>query len=1151
MGKSVKGTLCLVAGMLLAIPAFGQIGGTGSVRGVVSDPSGAVVPAASVVATNVGTQVKTARQTTESGDYTISPLPAGEYTITVTAAGFQTLVQQHVTVDALGTVGLNFTMQLGSASQQVTVEDRPPQLDTIDARVGQTMPSDVYMAMPLFMGNAPRDPTSFVSLEAGVPSNTGTYEFGDIAGAQANSGEMYVEGMPLTNPAIQGEVRNVLLGVSAEGVSEFQLETAGSPAMYSGQGAANFVLKSGTNKFHGAAYEYFRNTDLDARNFFASTRPIEHQNEFGENIAGPIVRNRIFFFQSFDDFRYLTGNNSNFYTIAPTAERTGNFSAYPAAIYDPQSLNCSNQPCSRLAFPGNQIPTSRISPISNSLQSMLPQVTNANITNNYLGSSVYGFNNYGSTQKVDFNLTDKHRFLVLYSRGRRAQANDTRGATLPIPYGSGSSALEVDEVVTTAQARYTYVATPSVVNQLSYGISRFFQPEINNTQGGDYAAKAGIQGLPPGGASLEFPTVSFGGPNATSSWGNAHPVTEVDQSFTLQDNVQWTKSKHSFTFGGQIQWGQINYKNNSFDSQANWSFSNSQTEGFNAAGTPVTTSGNSYASFLLGALSSANLQNDAVEGTGARFRDYSGWVTDNFKVLPKLTLNLGLRYDVMTPFVEVENRMSFFNPTLPNPAVGGFLGALMFAGNGPDSCNCRTNVSTYYGGYQPRLGLAYAFTAKTVFRAGYDMTYSHRGAVGGRGGARQGTGTLGFTANPSWSSLDTYSPAFYWDAGVPSYIQAPFFNPTLNTGFNTSTAQGGSVTFGDPQIGGHPPRYQNWNAGIQRALTSTFTLTVSYVGSNGHYLGGGSRGIWGSDILPQYMQLGNLLTAQATPTNIAQANAIIPGIHLPYANFAGSIAQMLLPFPQYSSVSDLWGEVGDSNYNSLQVVAVKTLSHGLVLNANYSFAKAFDNLASRSSYWSEKAQTTVPPQIAHVLLVYRLPFGKGRRFASGNGIAGKVAGGWQVSGITTFSAGGGYGAIGGSCNLPSAGSCYVNINPAFTGPVQIGGNPADANLRGSPVPVFLNKNAFLNPAPYTYGDSPRTMIDKLRNPNSFNQNVSLRREFRISERMMLVFQADVQNPTNLVIFGAPSTSFNSTNFGTITSQANSPRLVQFNARVTF
>ena len=239
--------------------------------------------------------------------------------------------------------------------------------------------------------------------------------------------------------------------------------------------------------------------------------------------------------------------------------------------------------------------------------------------------------------------------------------------------------------------------------------------------------------------------------------------------------------------------------------------------------------------------------------------------------------------------------------------------------------------------------------------------YASRG--GRRPGRRPaGHGNPGLHGQPVLEQPGHLQPGILLGCGRAVVHPGAFFSPTLNTGFTTSVASGGSVTYGDPQIGGHPPRYQNWSAGLQRAVTNTFTLTVSYVGSNGHYLGGGSRGIWGSQILPKYMALGNLLTSKASATTIAQADAIIPGIQLPYANFAGSIAQMLLPFPQYSSVSDAFGEVGDSNYNSLQVVAVKTLSHGLVLNANYSFAKAFDNLSSRSSYWAEKAQTTAAPR---------------------------------------------------------------------------------------------------------------------------------------------------------------------------------------------
>jgi hypothetical protein len=524
---------------------------------------------------------------------------------------------------------------------------------------------------------------------------------------------------------------------------------------------------------------------------------------------------------------------------------------------------------------------------------------------------------------------------------------------------------------------------------------------------------------------------------------------------------------------------------------------------------------------------------------------------DNYKVLQRLTLNLGLRYDIMTPYVEVRDRMSFFNPDLPNPAASGFPGILMFAGNGPDSCGCRTNVATYYRGIQPRIGLAYSINPKTVFRAGYEMTYTHRGAVGGRGGARTGTGTLGYSANPSWTSLDTYSPAYYWDTGVPPYIKAPFFEPTLNTGFTTTVANGASITYGDPAIGGHPPRYQNWNLGIQRSVGGGLTIGINYVGSNGHYLSGGSRSAWGGQIQPKYMALGNLLSSRASAPTIAQAAAMFPEIHLPYANYAGSIAQMLKQFPQYSSVSDLWGEVGNSNYNSLQFTATKTLSHGLTFTMNYTFAKSFDDLGTRNSWWSEKAQTTDSPHIVNVLWVYRLPFGKAQRFASGKRALDFVIGNWQLSGITTYRMAGGFGAIGASCNLPSGGSCYADFDPAFSGPVRINGEYGSGDLLGASPPAFLDKNAFQNPAAYTFGTTPRTMVYKLQGPSSSNQNLSLKRDFHLRESIVLAFQADANNVFNWVRFGNPTTNINSTAFGRISSQGNSPRAVQFNARVTF
>ncbi len=1150
MSVDSKLVLVLFGALAAAVPTAAQMGGTGTIQGVVTDPSGAVVPDATITATNEATQVKNTRQTTAAGYYVISPLTAGQYTVSVSAAGFQTTVQEHVVVDALATVGLNLALRMGSSAESVTVTDTPPVVNTSDARVGQTVRNDLYTALPLAMGNAPRDPTAFVQYMPGVTPG-GSNAAGQVFGSQANTQEVYVEGLPVTNAVVQGEVRTLSLGVSVEAVDQFQLESGGAAVQYGGMGSTNFVLKSGTNKFHGTAYEIFRNTLLDARGFFAATRPTEHQNEFGFNVGGPIRKNRIFFFGSYDGFRYRTGTAPTLVTVPTLKERNGDFSELSVAIYDPLTLSNTNGVNSRQAFAGNIIPASRISVASKYFQTDLPQPTYGGLQSNYLGSLPTGFNNSSTTDKVDFNLNDKNTLFVLFSRGHRSQSNSYRGAgnSLPLPY---ADTRLVNEVPTTAQIKHTLVITPTLIDQVSFGFSRLWVPIYNATIDGDWMNKAGVKGLPAGEAASSFPEITFSGPNSITGWRgtNSRAFTEAINTFTGQDNVQWTHGKHAVTAGFQIQRLQANELTNAYGSLATWTFSNTQTEGFNASGTPVTTTGNSYASFLLGGLSSANVDEDSVVGTGARYRDYSWWVQDNFKVSPRLTLNLGLRHDIMLPYVEVKDRQSFFNPNVPNPAAGGYPGILMFTGNGPDSCGCRTTVLTHWKNLGPRLGFAFSLDSKTVIRGGYTIMYTHRGAVGGRGGARTGTGTLGFSANPNYTSLDAFSPPFYWDTGLPPYRKPPFFDPTLGTAFNGINATGSTMQYGDPQVGGHPPYYQDWNFGIERAITPTISLTVNYVGSNGHFQGGGGRSIWSDQIDPKYLALGNLLTQQATAANISAANRIFPGIGLPFSGFTGTIAQMLRPFPQYPGVSDVWGDVANDSYNSLQVIVNKRLSHGLTFSGNYFFAKAFsDDSGSRSAYnWkTEKAQQVDPSHNVNLLLVYALPFGKGQAWGGSNKVVDLLAGHWQISSITTYRSGTLFGTIGASCNTPSAGSCYADYNAAFSGPARINGAYGSGDVRST---SYVDVNAFKNPAAYTYGTTPRTGAFGLRGPSNSNESVSLRRDFVVHENVRLAFVADALNVFNMVRFSVPNLTITNANFGRITAVANSPRVVQFSLRLT-
>jgi len=1177
-----------VFALLSAESLFAQIGGTGSIQGTVTDASGAAVPGATVTATNTATNAKTTQQTTDSGLYTISALAPGQYEVSVTATGFQSLTQQHITVDALAVVTVNLTLQVGQVGETVTVSAAPPPLDTADSTLGGSMRNELYTALPLAMNGSPRDPTAFVALVPGVQALStqaaGT-SFASFNGGQPYLNEVYVEGIPQTNAAVQGETRTLSLGVSVEAVDQFQVETNDPPAMYEGQGVENYVLKSGTNQFHGSAYEFFRNTVLDARGFFPATTPVEKQNEFGVNASGPIKRNKIFFFGSYDGYYYRQGSTPTFQSIPTTAQRQGNFSAFPQTIYNPYSSVCNNAGggCSRAPFAGNVIPTSLISPVSQSLQSYLPTPTNSGIQNNYLTGMPIGLHVNNTTDKVDFNLTDKHRFYGFYSHGKYVTdplAGISAGTdALPLPY---TASRIVQERPTSAQVHDVYVFSPSLLNQLSYSFSRLYVPILSATAAGAYPQKAGLLGLPPGQASLAFPTVNFSGPNSPISWGTTNSIAfdEAINTFVLQDNVQWVRGKHSMTIGGQIEWLQDNFTSPDLGSSASFTFTNAETAGFSGTGTLNTGTGNAYASYLLGAVDSASITQNYVATIGARYKDYALYFQDDFKATSKLTLNLGLRYDIMGTFHEVRNRMSFLNPTLPNPAVSNFPGALQFAGNGPDSCRCDTPVGAHYLEFGPRFGLAYQLNDKTVIRGGFAIMYAHAGGTGGRAGARNGTGQLGFNANPTFTSPNSGAgaPAFFWSAapvtlpavyssiyagGVPPYQQPPYFSPTLNAGFCTGCPSAGTITYGDPEIGGKPAYFENWNFGFQRALTSNMTLTAAYSASAGHFLATSvGRGMWSGQIDPRYLALGNLLNATANAANIAAANAIIPGIHLPYANYSGPIGQMLRPFPQYSGVTDIWGDIGNSTYHSLQLVLNQQLASGLTFNAAYTHGKEIDDVlgtAGRTAYNAsiEKAVGTIDrPNVFSGSFSYQLPFGK-RRLVSSQRFVNGVISDWEISGIVTFSSGAPLTVTSSACNVPYTGStCLPNYNPAFTGPVTINGGLGSGQGNviagpGAPATVYITKSAFLDPAPYTFGSAPRTLPYGLRSPSTWDVDLTLRRQFAITERVKLIFAADSFNVFNTVQFGGISTNIDSTSFGQVTTQANSARKLQIDARINF
>jgi Carboxypeptidase regulatory-like domain/TonB dependent receptor len=1161
--------LCLLL-VVVVMPALAQVGGTGSIEGTVTDPSGSVVAGAEVTATNVATGVETVRKTTDSGFFVLPLLPPGTYDMTIKASGFQSLTQQHVVVDALATVAVNPKLQIGASTQSITVVAEPTILKTDDVALGSSMQNEVYDALPLAMNGAARDPSAFAGLALGV-SNYSTQpagpSTGSFNGGQTYENEVYIEGLPLTSAGTESDTRNLAFGVSVEAVDQFQVETSGAKAMYEGQGVSNYVFKSGTNQFHGGVFEYFRNTDFDARGFFALTTPIEHQNEFGASIGGPIRKNVLFFFGNYDGYRFDSATAPGYQSIPTAAERTGDFSAFPQIIYDPTSATGT---AVRKPFANNAIPASRISSISQSFQSYLPAPTNGAIQNNYLATLPNLVNNDSTTDKVDYNIADKHRVFGLFSYGQ--YRNPIVGSlapittsTLPVPYTDGRGVIEH---ATLAQIHDNYTITPSLVNQFSVSLSRLFIPLTSNTASGNYPTKAGLTGLPPGIANTGFPDITFSGNNAPVSWDgtNSHAFNEAQNTYDVQDNILWTKGKHSLTFGFQWQALEDNENTPLTGTQAGFTFSNNETANFNSTGSLISTTGLGYAGFLLGAVDSSVVTQNSVAETGGRYKTYATYVQDDFKVSSRLTVNLGLRWDVWSPFTEVNNVMSFFNPTLANPLAGGIPGALQFAGSGADSCHCSTPVKQHNLNFGPRLGLAYRVGEKTVIRASYGIFYAHAGGVGGRTNGRQGLSQIGFNNSGSLSSAVTGQPAYNWTTGYPGNpLSPPFFNPSYGIGFITAAA-GASVgsgpttaqtlAYGDPNYGGKPPYYENWSFNIQHSLTQNLVLSAAYSASAGHWLpGAGVAGPFTNQIPEQYLPLGSLLTQTLTPTTLAKAQALFPNIAVPFPNFTGTIGQALKPFPQYNGLSDPWLDIGNSTYNALQISLNHRLSHGVTYMLNYTFSKELDDLAGvrdPNKDFLEKGPGAIDhPQVASATFVYQLPFGAGRNWNSSNKVLSSIISNWQFSGIFTFTSGAPL-SITGTCTGGGIidAVCYPNYAAGFSGSVWQNGSigSGGANIGSTP---YLNKAAFVDPALYTAGNIARSAPLGLFVPHNADVDISVRREFHIREFVRLAFQADAFNINNAVHFAAPGTNIDTATFGIFSAMANQPRKLQFSARVSF
>jgi hypothetical protein len=1049
-------------------------------------------------------------------------------------------------------------------------------------------------------------------------------------------------------------------------------------------------------------------------------KPWEHQNELSASAGGvvPKTGKKLFFFYSYDKYHYRAVVNPTLLTIPTTLMLGGNFTeltptaTYPTGnpvagqtgegtnnppfLYDPTTQSCTGGVCTRqpFAYNGtyNVIPPSEISPITKAIEQWMPAPTNPSVLfNNYLGSIPTGKDNHVNNWRVDYDLSPKIRISSVGVMGTYGYLNNWGSPYLPFPYVGGDQA---DIYPKDYVAGITYTITPNVVNQLKYSYTRFFQNIYDNTQNiTEYeAGTLGITGLPAGQAGVEFPGSSFGNtsgfPNTDSAMGSNTTNSNSTQlttpnNYALTDNLQWVRGKHSLTIGLTFQFENINNANpatytgvlglnyNAY-STANFGAGGSTLSlgGSGYAGTATGPSGYAYASFLLGAIGGStsgggtpSLGLQPVSEEGGRYKTISPYVEDTYKLTPKLTAVIGLRWDYLPPYHEVKDHWTFLNPNITDPLTGT-PGMLQFAGSygGPGvSCMCKTPVQTYYKNYGPRVGLAYELNPKTVFRAGFATVYSQDGGVGGRGGASGGTGQTGFNVNaigPTEATSGTSAgPSFwlnnssYFASLSPSLSNATLFGPgfaypaaptpnvaaqELNTGYLLCPASGigpggaactagafvsaSTVSYPDPYLSGRAPQLVLWNAGFERGLTKDLTLAVNYVANESHFLldysGAGNsdsvtnRGYWQNQLDPYYLALlgpvtatsggGPLLDAQANAANVAQLLTYAPNAPNPAfytkagaASSKATIGQMLVAFPQYSGVSDTWGNSDNFSYESLQVTLNQRLSHGLTFNVNYTFSKNIgDDTNFRSGFaipaaaishgtksWPmdriERSWTQLSiPQNLKAFGVYQLPFGK-NGIGSNSMLVRTLAGGWLLSGIYQWASGSPVQVTWSGCSStnhvlqgaaclpdlnPEFGSNYAHINGKY-GSGPNGYNTCNLGIgSGCSAIQYISPNAFSTPqnvssnstAQYLLGNAPRSMALHLRNPYTWNLDTGLRRTFPIHENLQFVFEASALNTFNHVTFGSPGATWSqgSTSFGTITS-ASGNRDWQFAGHINF
>ncbi len=1055
----LTGALFLFFAIPQAVPQTGS-----GLTGTVTDNSGAIVAAGAVEAVNSTTGVVYRTQSTGSGTYVLQFLPPGVYTLSCELAGFKRFSESGLALETGFVRTVDIRLEVGQVSETVAVTASTPLLESESSSLGQLVERSTLANLPM----QSRRGAGLVQLAGGVLYQ-GEVVGGEsvplftLAGGLPRNQQWLLDGTTVQNSAIG--LPQMAINPPMESLQDFKVESNGFSAEIgrAGGGAIIMTTRSGTNDFHAAAYEFLRNDAMDARSFFAKTKAPLRYNVFGGSVGGPIIKGKTFFFFNYEGGRRNEGVTYSSDIVPNPAELSGDFSRRrDVTVLDPQT---------RQPFAGNVIPAGRLDPIAQKLAKFFP-APNVAVDPTRAPGADYINNAVNITDtdyymvRIDHSLRDKDR---IFGRVVYWSAATSMGAVYTFPF--------LDPRATTGPAssptyalNWIHNIRPTIFNEMRF--ERLNSKGTSNTGGSpanqsNINKQIGLNGVDPTFA----PILQITG---YTQFGLSTQVRKLPKRLTQEfvDTVSWARGKHNIKTG-------IDFRYSSFQDQTltspggNFSFTNRAT-------------GDGLATFLLGWTTSGALNANDLLSTRT---DYWGaFVQDDWKITPKLTLNLGLRWEMDTPRWELNNEQNSFSLAATNP-VSGTPGVVTFAGLNGQSKYAHdfdpNNVA-------PHAGFAWRASDQIVVRAGYGMFF-----LGEYGTAVPNSMAASFSRQASFTSGDGgFTPPFLFNSGLPAI-------PPVDRSPAFGAVPIGAAPFFSPQFitSNHKTGYtQHWNASIQRQFHNQILIEASYLANVGHRLPGQNINL---DVIP-------LVNSRGPATQ----------------------DQKLRPYPQFSGLTTLNPDLANSTYHAMNLRAEKRYSNGLNFLVNFTWSKYIDGGLDgvqhiQLIHLDKSLSLNDVPRRLNGEIIYELPFGRGRRFASHNGVLNQIAGGWSLSFIPDLHDGTPFGVVE-----------QTDLSNTFSGTQRpnLIGNPklSASRSRGEYIAQYFNSAAFVSPGAGAFGNAARTV---LRGPGSFSLDSSLGKAWAFTEKYRLKFRADFFNLPNQPNFGLPNGSQGNAQFGKLTSAA--------------